>query len=297
MPKVSICIPTYEQPENLKKCLESIELQSFKDFEVIITDDSKSDNLISIVNAFKNKINIKYYKNSPTKGSPENWNESLKYAQGKYIKILHHDDYFREADSLEQFVKLLEENSGAKVAFCSSYHVDNRGRHVSSHILTQSNMKIVREDAKKLYLGNVIGAPSVMMYHKDLKKYFDKRMKWLVDIDFYIQLLKDNSFVYTSRELIAINVGEEQRVTKECENNARINIYEHMVLLEKLQFSVLPLRYKFYFIKLFLKFKVFNQEQIKSCGYNGNIEPISDILKYVRLLYPFYAVLKNKNKF
>ncbi len=293
---VSICIPTYEQADNLDKCLNSISEQSFKDFEVIITDDSKSNDLVEVVNNYKNRFNILYFKNLPTKGSPENWNEAIKNAQGKYIKILHHDDYFKETDSLEQFVSLLEENPNAKVAFCSSYHIDNEGRHVSSHILTQSNMRMVQQDTKKLYLGNVIGAPSVMMYHRDMNQYFDKRMKWLVDIDFYIRLLKNNSFVYTNKELIAINIGEEQRVTKECENNAKISIYEHMILFEKLQLSVLPLRYKLYFIKLFLKFKVFNKEQIRSYGYSGNLEYVSGIFKYVKLLYPLYLVLKNTKK-
>ncbi len=296
MKKVSICIPCYEQPQNLQKCLKSIKQQSFKDFEVIITDDSKINDLTNVIQDFKNNFEIKYIKNITAKGSPENWNEAIKNAQGRYIKILHHDDYFKETDSLEQFVRLLEENPSAKVVFCSSYHVDNEGHYVSSHTLTQSNMRMVQQDAKKLYLGNVIGAPSVMMYHKDLNRYFDKRMKWLVDIDFYIQLLKDNSFVYTNKELIAINIGEEQRVTKECENNAKISIYEHMILFEKLQLSVLPLSYKLYFIKLFLKFKVFNKEQIRSYGYSGNLEYISSIFKYVKLLYPLYLVLKNKKK-
>jgi glycosyltransferase involved in cell wall biosynthesis len=42
---VSICIPTYKQTEYLKKCLESILAQDFKDYELIISDDTPDDTI------------------------------------------------------------------------------------------------------------------------------------------------------------------------------------------------------------------------------------------------------------
>lgn len=290
--KVSICIPCYEQPANLYKCLQSIKEQSFKDFEVIITDDSKIYDLREVIKDFEEDFEIQYFKNLTSKGSPENWNESLRHAKGKYIKILHHDDYLKESDSLEQMVKLLQNNSECKVAFCSSYHVDNKGEYISSHILTKTNMHMVQKDANNLYKGNVIGAPSAMIYHRDINIFFDRRMKWLVDIDFYIQVLKNNRFVYTEKELVAINIGEEQRVTKICENDATISIYEHMILLEKLNFATLAFSYQIYLVKIFLKFEIFTPEQLSKCGYEGDLTLVLNLFKYVRWLHPLYKIVK-----
>lgn len=293
MIKVSICIPTYEQPDNLNKCLKSIAEQSFKDFEVIITDDSKDDDLVDIANSYKDKLNIRYFKNSPAKGSPANWNESLKYAKGKYIKILHHDDYFTSKDSLKIFVELLENNSDVKIAFCSSRHIDTDGKYLSSHILSDKAMSQIKTNPKELLFGNLIGAPSIMMYHSDLNLTYDTRMKWFVDIDFYIRLLKNNTFIYTKEELININIGEEERITYICENNKVVNIYEAMIMFEKFNLDTLSIKYKWYFLKLFSKYSIKNINDIKDCGYDGVIHgEVNDIFKYVKLFSKFYIFIR-----
>ena len=292
MYKVSICIPAYEQPKNLYQCLKSIEMQTYKDFEVIITDDSASDKLISIIDGFRDKIHIQYYRNLPAKGSPKNWNESIKYARGKYIKILHHDDFFYKEDSLEKLVDLLDSNPSNKVLFCSSRHVDSSFEYHSSHILSDDNMSKIRNNPQKLFFGNLIGAPSIMMYHRDLNIYFDVRMKWLVDLDFYIRILEKNSFVYTTEELICINIGEENRVTYQCQNNRHINLYEHLLLLKKLSLKTLSLDFRFYLIKLFLKFDVRTFDDVKKLGYKDHINDFKVIFFIVNFLNPIYQVYK-----
>ncbi len=293
MIKVSICIPAYEQPKNLYKCLKSISIQTFTDFEVIITDDSKSDNLINVIEQFKQQFIIRYIKNKRTKGSPENWNESIKYANGKYIKILHHDDSFKTINSLQNFVELLDYNPNAKVAFSSSYHIDNEGNHLSSHILSDKDKDNIKADSRYLLFGNVIGAPSIMIYHKSLNLIFDKRMKWLVDIDFYIRILKNNGFVYTREELIYINIGEEERITYICENNKNINIYEVMIMFEKFKLTRISYKYKYHFLKLFMKYNISSIEDIKKCGYRGNIiSDISSLFKYVNFFLILYTILR-----
>ena len=99
MPVVSICIPTYKQTQYLKKCLESILVQDFKDIEIIVTDDTPDDSVDVFVMATIGTIPYRYYRNSPSLGPPENWNAAARKAQGKYIKILHHDDFFTQPDS------------------------------------------------------------------------------------------------------------------------------------------------------------------------------------------------------
>ena len=45
MPKVSVCIPTYNNLELFKKCLNSVLVQEFKDYEIIVSDDSNNDEI------------------------------------------------------------------------------------------------------------------------------------------------------------------------------------------------------------------------------------------------------------
>lgn len=55
MPKVSICIPTYNNVESLQRCIESILVQTFEDYEIIITDDSNNSDIAEYVNKIESK--------------------------------------------------------------------------------------------------------------------------------------------------------------------------------------------------------------------------------------------------
>jgi len=295
--QVSICIPAYEQPNNLQKCLESLEMQSFKDFEVIVTDDSKSNDLKVVVDSFLDKLNIKYFKNPVSLGSPENWNESIRHAIGKYIKILHHDDYFTDANSLEKMVKLLDENPDSKILFCSSRHVDSRYNYHSSHILDHKSMQKVKKNPQTLFSGNIIGAPSIMMYHRDIEIYFDKRMKWLVDIDFYIKVLRNNDFVYTKDELVNINVAEGGRVTHVCATDRDVNIREYILLFNKLSTTGASISYVWFFVKLFLKFDIRSESELRDIAYDGILNPRLRLpLRIASVLRPLFLLLMPMRK-
>src|SRR5688500_15313078 len=122
MPKVSICIPTYNQTRYLKNTLQSILIQTYKDYEVIITDDTSSSIISDFLKVYNFKAKLRYYHNKPALGSPQNWNYCISKAQGEYIKILHHDDWFSKNDSLLHFVEALE-NTGASLAFSNAHVV------------------------------------------------------------------------------------------------------------------------------------------------------------------------------
>src|SRR4051794_28296452 len=99
VPEVSICIPAYGDPYLLERCLRSVIAQSYTNYEVIVSDDSRHEKLQEVVYKLNDR-RISYYKNRSILGSPANWNEAISYAKGKYIKILHHDDWFASDTAL-----------------------------------------------------------------------------------------------------------------------------------------------------------------------------------------------------
>ena len=103
-PVVSICVPAYKRPQNIRRLLQSIREQSFKDFEVIISDDSPDDSVKGIMGEYSD-IKINYYKNSTPLGTPANWNYAITKAKGEWIKIMHDDDWFAEDNSLMKYVE------------------------------------------------------------------------------------------------------------------------------------------------------------------------------------------------
>ena len=103
MPKISVIIPVYNTVKYLKKCLESIVNQGFKDLEIIIINDGSTDNSEEIINKFKEKYEIKYYSKDNT-GVADTRNLGVKLAKGKYICFVDSDDYLE----LDLFSKLEE---------------------------------------------------------------------------------------------------------------------------------------------------------------------------------------------
>ena len=113
IPRVSICIPTYRQVDYLQETLRSVQVQDFEDYELIISDDSPDDTVQQLVASFGFDDRLRYYRNPVALGSPENWNAAVRYAQGDYIKIMHHDDRFTDPKALSAFVRLLDEQPDA----------------------------------------------------------------------------------------------------------------------------------------------------------------------------------------
>ena len=110
MVKVSICVPAYKNPVGVERLLESIKVQSFTDYEVVVTDDSPDGSVEEVVRRAE-VPGIVYVRNAVRKGATGNWNEAVRHASGEYIKIMHHDDWFTDRDCLARFVEMLEQEA------------------------------------------------------------------------------------------------------------------------------------------------------------------------------------------
>lgn len=93
----TVCIPTYNRKEKLKLTLQSLERQSYKDFEVIVVDDGSIDNTKNFVLEYlkQTNLNLRYiYKDNGGKHTA--LNIGIESAGGKYFIILDSDDIFTD---------------------------------------------------------------------------------------------------------------------------------------------------------------------------------------------------------
>lgn len=281
MAKVSICIPSYNQVKFLKRTIDSVLNQSYTDYEIIITDDSPTDIVFNLVKEYQLEGNIQYYKNEVALGSPENWNEAIRKASGEYIKIMHHDDYFSNENSLSEFVKMLDENPDASFAFSATDVINKVKKRI--HCPTNEQIENLHKDPNILFFGNFIGPPSSIIHRRNLKLVYDKNLIWVVDLDFYIRnLTNNNSFIFTDSPLIINISGEPHNVTRLCENNKNIEIYEYLYLLEKISKNkkglLLKKAYIIFFKNLFAKYKIQSIKEIEDTGYKNKLHYIIKLL-------------------
>ena len=110
MTKFSIIIPCYNRYNAMKNCLESLENQTFKNFEVIIVDDCSTDDSFEKLEEYEKKtsLNIKLLKNAQNLGAGLTRNNALNNATGEFVVFIDSDDYI-ENDALETLNRLLVE--------------------------------------------------------------------------------------------------------------------------------------------------------------------------------------------
>lgn len=180
--KISVCIPTYEMSGRgthyLSEALKSIELQDFKDFEVVVSDHSEDFKIQMVCE--KSDLNIVYLRNEENKGSSSaNLNNAIRNATGEYIKILLQDDFLLAPDCLEQVINAFE-TSDAKWALVGTLHT------VDGKVLTRPLHPQYHDEIHKGE--NTISSPSVLAIRNENPLFFDESLLWLMDVEYYKRL-------------------------------------------------------------------------------------------------------------
>ena len=128
LPLVSVCIPTYNRPEYVRRAVESCLRQTHPHFEIIITDNSTNDDSADMAAKWTDP-RIHYYKNDGNVGPVVSSNRAVSLATGKYIKFLMDDDLLKPR-CLQLMVKGLEENPTAGVAMAPMDLIDENDRRI-----------------------------------------------------------------------------------------------------------------------------------------------------------------------
>lgn len=288
---LSICIPAYKRIGFLRKLLDSIEIQTFTGFEVIVTDDSPDEEVKRLCASYAHRFSLRYFRNPQPLGTPENWNEAVRKASGEWIKIMHDDDWFADKDSLAAYARAISDNPGSHFIFSAYRDVfvdEDRQREMH---LPKGRFRAFLRNPSVLFARNIIGAPSVVLYKRRQGIEFDPAVKWVVDIDFYIRYLKTGQAgqvpVYIDKILVNIGLGREQ-VTQDCFRQREVEIPENFYLLNKLGSANLKniLVYDAWW-RLMRNLEIRSKEDIRVAGYAGVIpKAVLSMIRWQRLL-PF----------
>jgi glycosyltransferase involved in cell wall biosynthesis len=108
MPQISVCIATYNGEKYIKEQLDSILPQLKQHDEIIISDDSSTDNTLQIINSFQDK-RIVLLRNQKFQSPIFNFENALKHSTGEYIFLADQDDVWMP-DRLEKSIHLFDES-------------------------------------------------------------------------------------------------------------------------------------------------------------------------------------------
>lgn len=235
-PSVSICIPTYNGALFLEEALNSVKAQTYKDFEIIISDDSSKDITLEIIKAFKKSVDfpVHVYNHIPN-GIGANWNHCLQKANGNYIKFLFQDDVM-EPDCLEKMVGAFENNPElALVASKRQFIVEDDLKHIKDMekwLKDYENLQCQFDDIKdNLLLDkslfkrldflksplNKIGEPTTVMFKRALVNeigWFRTDLKQLLDYEYWYRIIKHYPALVLNEPLVKFRVHALQETQK-----------------------------------------------------------------------------------
>lgn len=290
MPKVSICVPTYNNIDCIRQLLPTVMMQTFTDYELIITDDSTNCEIEDYISKSRME-GIVYVHNEKPLGHIYNWNKAISLAAGQYIKIIFSDDYFTYRDSLEKYVALLDENPQSSFAFSSSMQVRPEGTF--SREIPDYFIRDLKEDYRNLFLGNLAGAPSGTIF-RNQGFYFDEKSNWASDVLLYLTILRENpQFAYSQEPLISIVEHDDQYTHKFSAYDER-KFIEARYMFEQFRFEENNKCRQYFLTEYIIKFKK-NKKLAVQMGYSAKeyfLARREYLWKYVILEYG--RVLRNK---
>jgi glycosyltransferase involved in cell wall biosynthesis len=125
-PLVSVIISSYNRPSMLREALLSVRAQTYDELEILVQDDSTSDECRQVVKSFSDP-RIRYSKNEPPLGTSLNLLAGYRSSRGKYFCTLNDDDLYAPM-YIATLIEAMEGNANYSIAFSDSYLIDSDGK-------------------------------------------------------------------------------------------------------------------------------------------------------------------------
>ena len=194
MPKVSVCIPSFNHEKYIAETIKSVLNQTFEDFELIITDDGSSDKTVEVIKSFKDP-RIKLYIFDENLGAAEAYGNCISNAVGEYIANLSSDDVFFP-EKLEKQVEYLDNHANIAAVFTHVQIIDENGndfkeeKHFYYSVFDQPNRTRFEWLNYFFYNGNCLCHPSVLIRRECYAPLVlqEKRFAQLGDFNYWVKI-------------------------------------------------------------------------------------------------------------
>lgn len=211
---VSVIMPTYNRGYVIRRAIESVLDQTYKNIELIIVDDGSTDNTSSIVKTYQDdRIHfITYQKN---RGACHARNTGLESVNGEYVAFLDSDDVWYP-DCLEYAINELSKGPSNLGGIIGRVEMLDDEQNVLVYPNDLSEMIGESSDNRPLInemlIYNVMTMPAVVIKRECIDRIdgFDENLSRLQDWDFYLRLLVESGYVFVFRNHLFAKVYKQK---------------------------------------------------------------------------------------
>ncbi len=194
---VSIITPSYNSANFIGATIDSVIIQTYPNWEMIIVDDCSTDNSIEIIQKYvAQDRRVKLIQNKKNRGAAETRNEALKVAKGRFIAFLDSDDLWY-SNKLEEQIAFMEKGN-YPISFTEYGLVDEDGKHLDKFV------RVVPCIDYTGYMKNTIIGMSTSMIDTDIVEPFQfVNIRTRQDTYLWITLLKRGHKAYGINKVFA----------------------------------------------------------------------------------------------
>lgn len=211
-PTISIIMPTFRRADQIGSSLKSLLAGTRQDFELLIFDDGngRDGTREAIQVAMGNDPRVRYELNVPSRGMPDNINEGIRRARGKYISICHDHDLY-EPTFLEEMVACLERNPTAAYVHCGIKMIDQNDDFIGEHVGNLPELTPGGEWLRHMLTRldcPVCALTLVPRGVHELCGLYNPRFGFVADIELWMRLARHGDVAYIAKPLIRLRARE-----------------------------------------------------------------------------------------
>ncbi len=235
-PLVSVCIPAYNSAVYIKKTMESVLEQNYKNIELVVVDDCSKDDTLKVAGSVKDS-RIRIVKNKKNLGMTGNWNKCLAEARGDYIKLICADDILYR-DSIEKELQALLEHPEVTLVMSDTALIDEHGKRTGwFKRYPKAGLLEGKKVAKRaLIFKSFFGAPCNTLFPRSSYEKaggFDPEFPYILDFDMWLRMACLGKIYVIHEELNGFRVRNDSNTGNLINEDRKTYNLEHKKLLKK----------------------------------------------------------------
>ena len=228
MPQISVIIPAYNAERTIRETIESVQQQTFLDFELIVINDGSKDRTVELVQSIKDdRLKIFSYENG---GVCVARNRGIDHANGEFLAFLDADDLWTP-DKLELQAAALKQHPEAGVAYSWTYFMDVDEQGEASSLLPSPPYAFTGNVYKRLLVSDFVHSGSNTLVRRQAIESvgeFDSACAGCADWDYWLRLSAHWSFVVVPKHQIFY-----RRAAGCMSSNVEVMREEALIAMEK----------------------------------------------------------------
>lgn len=282
-PLVSIIVITYNSAKYVLETLESAKAQTYRNIELIISDDCSDDNTVDLCNEWiRNNYlrfsGVKLLTSGQNTGIAPNCNRGLYSAKGDWIKLIAGDDTLLN-DCIEVFIAEIHQKNDIQIIF--SGIVSDIKQNINGNALKTFFELPAEDQFRQILKRNIIPVTGIFFKRQTaiILNGFDERFPMLEDYPFYLKALKNGIKLYgICNELVFYRVSDQNISFSKYLNvryiKSRKSFFKQ-IYLKQLYINGLHLFFFHYLAEYFLQNLVLTGVIKKRSTYNSLWQVIS----------------------